>query len=221
MTKSMIILLCIALTLSIASLTFSASAACKSCEQEGNWDESASNFLEGKPINEDPLPFGPKAEREANSKLSSESDAQTMDKGTLDAAPIETPVVDIKLNSIDAEPDYVNSGSPIRITAVFGEKNSDISENETESSKSSKSADDNKTMLTAAASILDATGAEVGNVNLIKSSEDIYSGVWKADVPAGVYNVTLAVSSLQASVTLLNALQINVIDADNATTGSA
>jgi hypothetical protein len=220
MAKSMIIVLSIAFILSIASSSFSASAACASCVQEGDWGESASNFLEGKPINDNPLAFGPKAEREANSKLSLESNAKTEDNDTSNQSSIETPEVDIKLNSINAEPDSVNSGDSVQITAVFGDKSFETTESLTKTTNSDKSANDSETMLTATASILDATEKEVGKVNLIKSSENAYSGVWKAEVPTGFYNVTLAVSSLQASVTLLDALQIEVNAADNATTSS-
>ena len=63
----------------------------------------------------------------------------------------------------------------------------------------------------ATASIRGITGMEIGKVNLTKSSGNEYSGVWKADVPEGIYNVTLAASSPQASETFADVLQIAVI----------
>ena len=63
MTKSTLILLCIAFTIGIAILTLAASAQCSSCMKEGDWSESANKFIEGKPIDDTPKLFGPKAER--------------------------------------------------------------------------------------------------------------------------------------------------------------
>ena len=60
------------------------------------------------------------------------------------------------------------------------------------------------------------TGTQIGMVNLIKSSANEYSGIWKADVPEGIYSVTLAASSLQSSQTFVDVLQIEVIAGANA-----
>jgi hypothetical protein len=206
MTKSTLILLCIALTFGIAILTLAASAGCSSCTQEGDWGESAKNFIEGKPIDDTPQLFGPKAEREKNSQLASDSGkAQESANSTSTAAPINTPAVGINLSSVSAKPSSVNSGSQVEITAVF-DNDTSIIRNET---------------LVAAASIRGATGTDIGMVNLTKSSGNKYSGIWKADVSAGIYNVTLAASSLQASETFSDVLQIEVIKANNATSSAA
>ena len=92
MTKSTLILLCIAFTISIAILTLAASAQCSSCMKEGDWGESAKNFIEGKPIDDTPQLFGPKAERQKNSELASDSGkAQESANNTSNAAPINAP----------------------------------------------------------------------------------------------------------------------------------
>jgi hypothetical protein len=206
MTKSTLILLCIAFTISIAILTLAASAQCSSCTKEGDWGESAKNFIEGKPIDDTPQLFGPKAERQKNSQLASDSGkARESASNTSNAAPINSPAVGINLSRVSAKPSSVNSGSPVEIIAVF-DNDTSIIKNEN---------------LVAAASIRDVTGTEIGMVNLTKSSANEYSGVWNADVPEGIYNVTLAASSPQASETFADVLQIAVIKANNATLSAA
>jgi hypothetical protein len=217
MKISTMILLCIALTIGIATLTLAASAFCPSCEQEGDWSESANSFIEGKPVDETPKLFGPKAERELKSQLSNTANTKEDASDTSDLATTETNGIGIGLASISAEPGSVNSGNPVEITAVFEEMSMGQPENSIVPDNNDTSTIKNVTLVTATASIAGIDGANAGKVNLIRSSGNEYSGVWKADVPAGVYNVTLAASSLQASETFLDVLQIEVIKANNAT----
>ena len=216
MTKSTLILLCIAFTIGIAILTLAASAQCSSCMKEGDWGESAKNFIEGKPIDDTPQLFGPKAERQKNSQLASDSGkAQESANNTSNAAPINTSMVVINLASISAKPSSVNSGSPVEITAVFEEKSLEQSGNGIVPDNNDTSTIKNETLVTAFASIRGITGTEIGKVDLIKSSGNEYRGVWKADVPEGIYNVTLAASSPQSSETFADVQQIAVINAKN------
>jgi hypothetical protein len=209
MTKSTLILLCIAFTIGIAILTLAASAQCSSCMKEGDWGESAKNFIEGKPIDDTPQLFGPKAERQKNSQLASDSGkAQESANNTSNAAPINTSMVVINLASISAKPSSVN-------TAVFEEMSLEQSGNGIVPDNNDTSTIKNETLVTAFASIRGITGTEIGKVDLIKSSGNEYRGVWKADVPEGIYNVTLAASSPQASETFADVQQIAVINAKN------
>ena len=46
MKNATLFLICMAFLATIVALASSASAACASCEKEGNWDDSAKNFIE-------------------------------------------------------------------------------------------------------------------------------------------------------------------------------
>jgi hypothetical protein len=220
MTKSTLILLCIAFTISMAILTLAASAQCSSCMKEGDWGESAKNFIEGKPIDDTPQLFGPKAERQKNSELASDSDkAQESANSTSTEALISAQAVGINLASISAKPSSVNSGSPVEITAVFQEKSPNQSDNLTRTGNNT-SIETMGTLMITTASISSTTGIEVGKVNLARTSGNEYAGIWKAIAPADTYNVTLAVSSPQTSETFSDVLQIEVTGDDNATNGA-
>lgn len=107
----------------------------------------------------------------------------------------------IALINASAKPNPVNSGGSVEITAVFNEGSLDSSGKQAE----------NGTLLTAAATINNSADAEVGRLSLLQSADNEYSGVWNASVAAGIYNATIVVSSLQASETFRDALQIEVI----------
>ncbi len=201
MKKSTLILICLAFLMAMTALAFSASALCSTCMQEGDWGQSASNFIEGKTTSDAPQAFGPKVVRqtasqfENTSKATPEASGSDANAAIAPAAATSVQEVAINLTSINASPDSVNSGSPVKITAVF--------------SLSSE------TLLTASAAIKDTTGKEVGTVNLVKSSGNEYSGYWNAQVPAGLYSASIFASSLQGSGIFNDALPINVVASGN------
>ena len=117
----------------------------------------------------------------------------------------QSPTAKLILKSINATPALVNSTSAVKITAVFALNDSLQAENQTE------------IQLTATASIKDSTGKEVEKLSLIKTSGNEYSKDWNASVPAGIYSVDIAASSLQGAGNFNDALQIEVVSSGNAT----
>jgi hypothetical protein len=226
MKKSTLILICIAFLMAMTALAFSASALCSSCMQEGDWGQSASSFLEGKPISDVPQAFGPKVVRETTSQFENKSKATQGATGSdanaavTSAAAANVPEVAINLMSINASPDSVNSGSPVKITAVFSVSRSKQSENQTGIANNASTSPVGETLLTASAVIKNSAGKDVGTVNLVKSSGNEYSGSWNVQVPAGVYNANIFASSLQGSGNFNDALRINVVASGNASTNA-
>jgi hypothetical protein len=217
MKKSTQILICLAFLMAMTALAFSASALCSTCMQEGDWGQSASNFIEGKPTSDVPQEFGPKAVRETASQFENTSQATPAASSSdtneavapAAASAASVPTVAINLVSINASPDSVNSGSPVKITAIFSVSLSNQTMNQTGMANASTSPA-GETLLTASAAIKDGAGKEVGTVNLVKSSGNEYSGYWNAQVPAGVYGANIFASSTQGSGTFNDALRINV-----------
>ena len=186
MRNSTLFLVGIAFLTAMAALTSAASAECASCMKEGDWSQSANAFLEGKPISDEPVEFGPKVVRRTTSQFEK-----------------ETAKEEIILESINATPALPISASPVKITAVFALNGSEQADNQAE------------ILLTATVSIKDSTGNEVEKLNLIKASANEYSNDWVASVPAGIYSVDIAASSLQGSASFIDVLQIEVVDAAN------
>lgn len=217
MRNSILILVLAAFTMVALGLVFNASAECQGCTQEGDWSQSASNFISGNPVSEEAPLWGPKATRKTSSQFENEnagkfkaSDDATGASGSVAGAA----KAGIDLINISAAPSPVSSGSAVKINAVFKESNA-----------TDTSAEGNGSMITALATILDSNGKEVGTVSLSQTSEHEYSGVWNAVVAAGEYTVSVAASSPQATGTFENALKIDVVEAtaDNSgtTTSSA
>ena len=201
--------------MAMTALAFSASALCSTCMQEGDWGQSASNFIEGKPTSDIPQAYGPKAVRQTASQFentSKETPASAGDanEAVTPAAVTSTPEIAINLMSINASPDSVNAGSPVKITAIFSVSNPMQSENQTGIASNASSSPVGETLLNASAAIKDPAGKEVGTVNLVKSSGNEYSGYWNAQVPAGVYGANIFASSMQGSGTFNDALRIDV-----------
>jgi len=218
MKNATLFLICMAFLATIVALASFASAACSSCEKEGNWDDSAKNFIEGKPTSDVPAEFGPKAVRKTESQFENKTKAaDETATGNTNVAPSSeeaSSAAELILKSINATPALVNSASAVKITAVFALNGSEQTESQTE------------IQLTATASIKDATGKEVGKLSLIKASGNEYTKDWNANVPAGIYSVDIAASSLQGVGTYSNVLQIEVVGsgndaAENATTNGA
>ena len=202
-------MICMAFLATIVALASYASAECASCMKEGDWGQSASNFLEGKPTSDVPAEFGPKAVRKTASQFENKTIAtEETAEGNANAAASsasQAPTAELILRSINATPALVNSAGTVKITAVFALNGSTEAENQTE------------VLLTASATIKDSTGKEVDKLNLIRTSGNEYSNDWVASVPAGIYNINIAASSLQGSGNFNDALQIEVAGSDNAT----
>jgi len=226
MKDSTLFLVCIAFLMAMTALASSAYAVCSTCVQEGDWSQSASSFLEGKPLSDEPQEFGPRAVRRTTSQFENKSnDAQeapdsNMGAAATAAANANASKVAINLTSINASPSSVNSGSPVKITAIFSVSSPMQSVNETEIANNASTSLDDEILLTASAAIKDSTGKDVGNVNLVKSAGNEYSGSWSAQVLPGIYNVNIFASSLQGSGTFNDVLQINVVASGNAATST-
>ena len=222
MKKSTLILVCIAFLMAMTALAFSASALCSTCMQEGDWSNSANSFIEGTPISDVPQAFGPRAVRATTSQFENKSQATQGATGSnanaavTPGASASVPEVAINLVSVNASPDSVNSGSPVKIIALFSVSSSIQSENQTGIADNASTSPAGETLLTASAVIKNSAGKDVGTVNLVKSSGNEYSGSWNAQVPAGVYNANIFASSLQGSGNFNDALRINVVASGNA-----
>ena len=226
MKKSTLILICVAFLMVMTALAFSASALCSSCMQEGDWSNSANSFIEGTPISDVPQAFGPRVVRATTSQFENKSKATQGATGNdanaavTPAAATSVPEVVINLMSVNASPDSVNTGSPVKITAVFSVSSSIQSENQTGISNNASISPADETLLTASAVIKNSAGKDVGVVNLAKSSGNEYSGSWNAQVPAGVYYASIFASSLQGSGNFNDALRIDVVASGNAITNA-
>ncbi len=211
MRNSVFILVLAAFTMVALCMTINAFAVCSTCTQEGDWTKSADSFIAGTPISEDPAAYGPKVVRQKSSQFENEDAGKykTSDdaSGASDSASASKASID--LINISATPMPVDSGTEVKIDAVFRENNADTS------------SAGNGSMITALATIQDSTGKEVGKVSLLQTNEHEYSGVWKADVAAGEYNVSVTASSLQATGKFENALNIEVVEAAGANSGNA
>jgi len=209
MTKSIFILVSFAFIVAVASLAATAYAGCSACQGEQNWSASAISFLEGKAVDETQPLWGPKAERMRNPQLNSNADnaqktegvASDSSKGAANAQAAR-----IDLINVSVEPNPVSSGSYAKIIAVFKESTLD----------SSADQPGKETLMTAVATITDSANRVVGKLSLLRSTDNEYSGIWNANVAAGIYNATIVASSMQASGTFKDALQIEVIGTGNA-----
>lgn len=181
---------------SIVALASFASAECSSCMKEGDWSQSANAFIAGTPISDEPIAFGPKEARKTESQF---------DKAEAASAQSQSQTAELILKSINATPALAYSSGTVKITAAFALNGSAEEQNQEE------------LQLTATASIKDSTGKEVEKLNLIKTSYNEYSKDWNVNVPPGIYSVDIAASSLEGAGNFVNALQIEVIDAGNAT----
>ncbi|MDD4652669.1 MAG: hypothetical protein PHQ34_10615 [Methanothrix sp.] len=197
MKYSTLILIGMVFLLSIVALASHAGAECTSCMKEGDWSQSANAFINGQPMSDDPIPFGPKAERQTTSQF------EKQDKATGSAGQSgASAAAELILKTINATPAQAYQASTVKITATFALNGS------TEEQK--------ELQLTAAATIKDSTGKEVDKLNLIQTSENEYSKDWTVNVPPGIYSVDIAASSLEAAGTFADAAQIEVVASGNA-----
>ena len=159
------------------------------------------------------------------------------------------PKLNIVLEDIHADPNPATQGSPVKITALFGEAKKIANPSSTATRNAT-----NKTILmikgcatcgfgspqgfanlnksggvaqlgnsgqmtastqasgfTCAATVRDSAGSNVGRVSMKQIAGDEYSGIWNANVPSGVYSVTLVASASDISNTFKDALEIRII----------
>jgi hypothetical protein len=177
--------------------------------KEGDWSQTASNFIEGKPTSDEPAEFGPKVVRKTESQFENNTNAAeetAQSNANADASTAsQSQTAKLILKSINATPALVNSASAVKITVVFALNGTEEAEDQTE------------IQLTSTASIKDSTGKEVKKLSLIKKSGNEYSKDWNASVPAGIYSVDIAASSLQGAGNFKDALQIEVVGSGNTT----
>ena len=199
MTKSVILMVLVSIMVIGASLSFNAFAICKTCGGDQDWSASANNFLEGKPINDTPSSLSnPQQNRLRNLDFNSNLlKGDTSNPANSPNNLAATPTINISLKNINAIPNPANSGSPVMITASFG-------------NNSSNSQSIPETNMTAYATIKNSAGVEVGKVNLERTSGEEYAGIWNANLTAGVYKATIVASASGASKTFNDALQIDV-----------
>jgi hypothetical protein len=192
-------------------------ATCPACEgDQPDWMASATTFLEGKRINDTPSTLsGPQQARLLNAQIDSRKKANQASNAASNTATTptnnSTSMFDIGRNDIRAVPNPANFGDTVKIIAVFG----NISSNLTTSDNPSKMTD--LTSMMVYADIKNSAGLEAGRVNLKRSSENEYVGIWNARVGSDAYNATIETSGPDGSKTFNDALQIVIRGSENAT----
>jgi hypothetical protein len=152
----------------------------------------APTFLNGRPINDEPIVFTAKAAREQSSQFENEA------KGAAGNGSNDNDFGGIALRSINATPARVNSTGTTRITAVFAINGSERQ-------------DQAEMQLIANADVRDSAGTEVAKLTLIKQSANQYSNNWVANVLPGIYSVDISASSQEGVASFKDALNIEVI----------
>jgi hypothetical protein len=219
MKRLAFLLVCISVIVAMLNIASLATAGCSTCGgTEEDWGTSASNFLEGKPVDEAIPLWGPQAARLKNSKMNSESETgdtkKALDSGSIGkGGESKAPVLDITLKDINAIPNPASPNTPVMITAVFAGNDSLNSENVTSLSNESLEGKlpgiDQATMLVLA-TIKDSAGTQAGNVTLQHTSGYKYAGIWNAISTTGIYNANLRATASGAATTFDEALQIEV-----------
>lgn len=203
MNKSVILLVLVSVVVIEAGLSLNAFAICTTCNgAEENWASSAANFIEGKPINDTLSSLSnPQRYRQMNSDFNSnllkEGNATNSPNNPVATSTLNTPTLNISLKDISAVPNPVNSGSPVMITASFGNNSSNTQRIP-------------ETNMTVYAIIKNSAGVEVGKVNLEHISGDSFAGIWSSNLTAESYKATIVASASGASKTFNDALQIDV-----------
>jgi hypothetical protein len=177
--------------------------------EQPDWTQSATAFLEGKPIQDAPSTLsGPQQARLLNAQIDAKKKASqasnAADNTTAMLMQNLTTSFDIDLFEISAMPNPANFNDEVKIIAVFG----NASPNSTTPGNPAKIIDQNN--LTVYADITNSSGLNVGKVNLKPSSENGYIGIWNASVESDVYNATIKGSGPDGSMTFNDALQIAI-----------
>jgi len=191
------------LTLMFMSSSAQATLAnCPACMgEQPDWTESATAFLEGKPIQDTPSTLsGPQQARLLNEQIDARKKAsQDSDVAANAAAETKrnsTAILDLDLNDIRAVPNPTKFGEEVKIIAVFGNTSFNLTTSDN---------------LTVYADIKNSAELDIGSLNLKPSSENEYSGIWNASVESDTYNVTIEASGPDGSKTFNDSLQIVVI----------
>jgi hypothetical protein len=197
MKRSGILVVAIALIVTMASLASTAYGVCSECGGTQDWAASANNFLEGKPINDTPSslsnPEQARLRNELNSNLINENTSKASNSPN---NPAQAPALNISLKDARAMPNPVNSGSPVMITADFGNSSSNYL--------------GNAPTYNVSAIIRNSAELDVGKVNLERASGEEYAGMWITNVTAGAYKATIVASAFGASKTFNDALRMEV-----------
>ncbi len=192
MSKSIIIpALC--LIVAIAGL-----AAIVGANLDENWDPMHKLDEIGNPAAQQTSkpPYGPAAARLTSSQFERQnSSANASEQANTTEYTEQAPAVSIDLKNISAMPNPTNPGSPVEITAIFGDVEN----------------------MTAHAIIKNSMGVQVGNVALDRSTGGEYMGTWIASIAADMYNADIVASAPGISKTFNNALKIEVLESSNAT----
>jgi len=196
------VLLLILTLMFISSSAQATLANCPACMgEQPDWTESATAFLEGKPIQDTPSTLsGPQQARLLNEQIDARKKAsQDSDVAANAAAETKrnsTAILDLDLNDIRAVPNPTKFGEEVKIIAVFGNTSFNLTTSDN---------------LTVYADIKNSAGLDIGSLNLKPSSENEYSGIWNASVESDTYNVIIEASGPDGSKTFNDSLQIVVI----------
>jgi len=196
------VLLLILTLMFISSSAQATLANCPACMgEQPDWTESATAFLEGKPIQDTPSTLsGPQQARLLNEQIDARKKAsQDSDVAANAAAQTKrnsTAILDLDLNDIRAVPNPTIFGEEVKIIAVFGNTSFNLTTSDN---------------LTVYADIKNSAGLDIDSLNLKPSSENEYSGIWNASVESDTYNVTIEASGPDGSKTFNDSLQIVVI----------
>lgn len=201
----------------ISSSSQATLATCPSCDgKQPDWTESATAFLDGRTVNDVPSTLnGPQQARLLNAQIDARKEASQASSATGKTAVMpmhsSTPTFDFDLSDIYAVPNPAKFNDSVKIVAVFG----NISSNLTTLDNSSNAADLTHSIVYA--DIKNSAGLDVGKLNLERSSENEYSGIWNVSVGSDTYHATIKTSGPDGSKTFNDALQIVVKGPENTT----
>lgn len=198
MRESYLLPVALAILAALVVLAAGASGACSSCAKEADWSETASAFISGTPMSDKPIAYGPGVARAESSQFEREGQAST---DTTESERAEGGNGKIALQSINATPATVNSTNTTKIVALFA-----INDSERQ--------DQGGMQLSASATIKDSADVAVKKLNLIKTSANVYSNDWIADVTPGIYSVDISASSLDGAASFQDVLQIEVVGSE-------
>ncbi len=196
------VLLLILTLMFISSSAQATLANCPACMgEQPDWTESATAFLEGKPIQDTPSTLsGPQQARLLNEQIDARKKASQDSDVAANAAAQKkrnsTAILDLDLNDIRAVPNPTIFGEEVKIIAVFGNTSFNLTTSDN---------------LTVYADIKNSAGLDIGSLNLKPSSQNEYSGIWNAGVESDTYNVIIEASGPDGSKTFNDSLQIVVI----------
>ena len=127
-SSEIILILAILFISSSAQATLATCPACSG--EQPDWTESATSFLEGKPIQDTPTVGSPQQARLLNAQIdarkSASYDSNAANNIAVTPAPNFTSRFDIDLNDLHAAPNPAKFNDAVKIVAVFGNISSNI-----------------------------------------------------------------------------------------------